>query len=109
MGSLAVIGNYKPQNLVHIVINNGAHETVGGMPTVASDICLADVAHACGYPQVVTVCDYEQLDNELLKAKNSKGLYFIEVKSNIGARDDLGRPTTTARENKEKFMKYLAE
>lgn len=109
MGSLAVIGSYKTKNLVHIVINNGAHETVGGMPTVAGNICLADVARACGYPNVVTVSSYEQLDEELERAKTKCDLCFIEVKCNIGARDDLGRPTTTARENKENFMKFLAE
>ncbi len=109
MGSLAVIGSYKPKNLVHIVINNGAHETVGGMPTVAGNICLADVARACGYPHVITVSDYAQLDEELQKVQEKSDLCFIEVKCNIGARDDLGRPTTTARENKENFMKFLAE
>lgn len=109
MGALAVIGSHKPNNLIHIVINNGAHETVGGMPTVAGDICLADVARACGYPYVVTVSTYEQLDKELENVKEKSDLCFIEVKSNIGARDDLGRPTTTAKENKENFMKFLAE
>ena len=109
MGSLAVIGNYKPRNLIHIVINNGAHETVGGMPTVAGDICLADVARACGYPHAVTVNTYTELDEELKSAKEESTLCFIEVKCNIGARDDLGRPTTTAQENKENFMKFLAE
>lgn len=109
MGSLAVIGSYKPENLVHIVINNGAHETVGGMPTVAGNICLADVARACGYPYAVTVSSYEQLDVELELVKEKSCLCFIEVKCNIGARDNLGRPTTTARENKENFMKFLAE
>ena len=55
MGALAVIGSICPENLVHIVINNGAHETVGGMPTAAAGIGLAAVAAACGYPY--TVCD----------------------------------------------------
>ncbi len=109
MGAMAVLGSYKPENLVHIVINNGAHETVGGMPTVASNLNLAAVASACGYPAAVMVADFETLDEELAKAKQAKQLTFIEVKCAMGARDDLGRPTTTARENKENFMKYLAE
>lgn len=109
MGALAVIGSYKPKNLIHIVINNGAHETVGGMPTVAGGISLAEVANACGYSNVVTVSTYEQLDKELKNAKEKCDLCFIEVKCNIGARDDLGRPTTTARKNKENFMNFLAE
>ena len=49
MGAMAVIGAQKPANLVHIVINNAAHETVGGMPTVAGTADLVGVAKACGY------------------------------------------------------------
>ena len=40
-------------------------------------------------------------------AKAGEDLSFIEVKCAIGARDDLGRPTTTALENKRNFMAYL--
>ena len=93
--------------IVHIIINNGAHETVGGMPTVASQIDIVSIAKACGYPYAVCVDDYESLDDELNKAKNKGELYLIEAKSAIGARDDLGRPTTLALENKENFMSYL--
>ncbi len=107
MGSMAVLGANKPENMVHVVINNGAHETVGGMPTVAGSIDLVAIAKACGYPNVVCVDSFEALDSELLAAKNRKELSFIEVKCSIGARDDLGRPTTTALENKENFMEYL--
>ncbi len=107
MGALAVIGAEKPDNLIHIVINNGAHETVGGMPTVAGKIDIVGIAKACGYPNVVSVNSYEELDDALLGAKNKKELSFIEVKCGIGARDDLGRPTTTAIENKRNFMEYL--
>lgn len=108
MGSMAVLGSNKPKNLVHIVINNGAHETVGGMPTVAGNIDLVAIAKACGYPYAVCVDNFENLDNELASAKDRDELSFIEVKCSIGARDDLGRPTTTALENKQNFMEYLA-
>ena len=107
MGSMAVLGANAPHNLVHIVINNGAHETVGGMPTVASRIDLAGVAKACGYPKVITVDTFEALDEALAAAKTGNELTLIEVKCSIGARADLGRPTTTALENKQNFMDYL--
>lgn len=107
MGSLAVIGANAPANMVHIVINNGAHETVGGMPTVASKIDLVAVARACGYPNAVSVDGFEALDAELEAAKERTELSFIEAKCSIGARNDLGRPTTTALENKRNFMKFL--
>ncbi len=107
MGSMAVIGSNKPKNLVHVVINNGAHETVGGMPTVAAGIDLVAIARACGYPNAVSVDNFECLDKELKAAKERNELSLIEVKCSIGAREDLGRPTTTALENKENFMEYL--
>lgn len=107
MGSMAVLGANKPNNLIHVVINNGAHETVGGMPTVASDIDLVAIAKACGYPYAVSVDSFEDLDKELDAAKDRNELSLIEVKCSIGAREDLGRPTTTALENKQNFMDYL--
>ena len=107
MGSMAVVGANKPENLVHVVINNSAHETVGGMPTVAGRIDLTAIAKACGYPNAVCVDSFEALDRELQAAKERNELSLIEVKCSIGAREDLGRPTTTALENKKGFMEYL--
>lgn len=107
MGSMAVLGANAPKNVVHIVINNGAHETVGGMPTVAGKINLVKIAEGCGYKKAVCVDNFEALEKALQEAKASECLKFIEVKCAIGARDDLGRPTTTARENKEAFMNYI--
>ena len=107
MGSMALVGANAPDNLVHIVINNGAHETVGGMPTVAGGIDIVAIASACGYPNAVSVDNFTDLDRELQAAKLRKGLSLIEVKCSIGARADLGRPTTTALENKQNFMEYL--
>ena len=109
MGAMAVIGANAPKNLIHIVINNGAHETVGGMPTVASNLDVVSIAEACGYPYAVSDNSFEELDEELAKAKEAECLSLIEVKCSIGAREDLGRPTTTAIENKENFMGYLKE
>ena len=109
MGAMAVIGTIRPKNLIHIVINNASHETVGGMPTVAGSIDLVAVAKACGYPKVVSVDNFEALDRELANAKAGDELCLIEVKCSIGAREDLGRPTVSAIENKENFMNYLKE
>lgn len=107
MGSMAVLGANKTKNLIHVVINNGSHETVGGMPTVARSIDLVKIALACGYPNAVCVDNFDALDRELEAAKGRDELSLIEVKCSIGAREDLGRPTTTALENKQNFMEYL--
>lgn len=107
MGSMAVLGSISPKNMIHIIINNGAHETVGGMPTVASKINLVAIAKGCGYPNAVCVDNTDDFDRELQRAKERNELSMIEVKCSIGAREDLGRPTTTAIENKVNFMNYL--
>ena len=107
MGSMAVMGANAPKKVVHIVINNGAHETVGGQPTVAAHIDMQKIAEGCGYPLVLKATNYDELDEMLKKAAVSDCLTFVEVECGIGARDDLGRPTTTARENKENFMKQM--
>ena len=107
MGAMALVGAKKPGNLVHIIINNGAHETVGGMPTVAGSIDFVGVAKACGYPHALSVNDFGELDKAFEFAKEHDELTMIEVKCAIGAREDLGRPTTTALENKKIFMEYL--
>ena len=109
MGAMALIGSTKPKNLIHIVINNEAHETVGGMPTVAGRINLTDIAKACGYPYAVCVDNFVDLNRELSIAKSRNTLSFIEVKCSIGAREDLGRPTTTALDNKNMFIRFLSE
>ncbi len=107
MGSLAVIGANRPKNLIHVVINNSAHESVGGMPTVAGSIDLVRIALACGYPNAVCVDTFDELDGALKAARDKGELSFIEVRCSIGSRADLGRPTTTALENKQSFMEYL--
>ncbi|MBR4089270.1 MAG: phosphonopyruvate decarboxylase, partial [Mogibacterium sp.] len=107
MGSMAVMGAYAPSNIVHIVVNNASHESVGGQPTIADHMDVVKIAEGCGYPHAVSVDNYEALEKALAEAKALDELFFIEVKGAIGSRADLGRPTTTARENKENFMEHL--
>ena len=107
MGAMSVIGAQSPPNLVHIVINNEAHESVGGMPTSAGNTDLAAIAAACGYRNTCRVQTAEELSEALAGAKGSGVLTFIEVRTAIGARADLGRPTTSPAENKAAFMSHL--
>lgn len=107
MGSMPVLAAYSPKNVVHVVINNGAHETVGGQPTVMSKVNLVEIAKGCGYRNAISVNNFESLDKALESAKTADELTFIEIKSAMGSREDLGRPTTTAKHNKEIFMERL--
>lgn len=107
MGSLAIIGSLCPDNYVHVVFNNGAHDSVGGQPTVALQVNLSLVAKACGYRYVFSVSEHEALNDVLKQLPNMKGPVFLEIKVKKGSRKDLGRPTTTPIQNKEALMDYL--
>ena len=107
LGAMPVIGSRQPDNLVHVLINNQCHETVGGMPTVANIADLPAMAQASGYKTVLRAENAEELAAALTALKAAPCPAFLEVMSNSGARADLGRPTTTAMENKQHFMEYL--
>ena len=109
LGAMALIGANRPANLVHIMLNNQAHESVGGMPTVAGKVDLCAAAKACGYPGVFSADNPEELKRALEAVKSANQLTFIEVKCALGARADLGRPAATPQENKTAFMTTLGE
>lgn len=106
MGSLAFIGNQSPENLIHICINNEAHESVGGMPTGARGQAYSEVARVCGYKAVFSTDNEKDLIEILHKVRNISGPIFIEIKVSMYSREDLGRPKESASENKNNFMKY---
>jgi phosphonopyruvate decarboxylase len=107
MGSFAAIGAQKPRNLCHIVLNNCAHDSVGGQPTIAPFIDMPAIARSCGYAKAYQAKTKEELKKILTEKQD--GLMFIEVKVKKGSRKDLGRPKTTPRENKAAFMNYIME
>ena len=109
MGAMAAIGQGRPRNLIHIVLNNAAHESVGGLPTAAGGLDIPAIARACGYPCALTAETAGALDEALREAKVRQDLCLMEVKCAIGARPDLGRPTTTPQENKRAFMERLQD
>ena len=107
MGSLAIVASKEPCNYVHVVFNNGAHDSVGGQPTVGLDIDLPAVAKAVGYKNVFSVDGKSGLESALDKVKSLQGPVLLEVKVRKGNRKDLGRPTTTPIQNKESLMNFL--
>lgn len=106
MGSLAFLGKQKPDNLVHICLNNEAHESVGGMPTGCAGLSYAEAAAACGYPAVYSTGTLQKIKELFADIKGRRALTFLEIKTGIGSRPDLGRPKETAAENKSSFMQY---
>ena len=108
MGTLALIGHNQPENYVHVLLNNGAHETVGGMPTVSETVDYGKIALACGYRHAFLAQNTQELETVLKQAEGLQGPVWIEVKVSISSRKDLGRPTTTPIQNKDSFMAFIA-
>lgn len=111
MGSMGIAASKAPKNFVHVVFNNGAHDSVGGQPTIGLKIDLPGVAKAVGYPHAYSVSTKEELEQLLSSSSTHEtscdGPVFIEIRVRKGNRKDLGRPTTTPIENKEAFMDFL--
>lgn len=113
MGSMAIVAQKAPKNYVHVVFNNGAHDSVGGQPTVGLNIDLPGIAKAVGYKAAISVDCKDELEKELSTINSQLsslgGPILVEVKVKKGNRKDLGRPTTTPIENKEALMAFLSK
>ncbi len=107
MGSMAIVADKAPKNYVHVVFNNGAHDSVGGQPTVGLKIDLPAVAGAVGYKATYSVDTKAELESVLAKVNEFEGLVLLEIKVKKGNRKDLGRPTTTPIQNKKALMCFL--
>ncbi len=107
LGSFAVIGSHSLDNLIHICLDNEAHESVGGMYTGARGVAYDAIAKACGYHNVYCISSDGQLEDTLTEIDNNKGMCFVMIKVAISSRADLIRPRESAEENKNIFMDYL--
>ena len=107
MGGMAIIGTKHPKNFVHVLINNGAHDSVGGQETAGFKVDFIKIAEACGYEKAYSCDSKDVLKEYIEEIKDINGPVFLEIKVKKGARENLGRPTTTPIENKESFMNYL--
>ncbi len=107
LGALPIIGSYAGPHFLHILLNNGAHGSVGGQPTVGFNVNFPDMARACGYRMAMCVTRFEEIAASLTRLLKTDGPTFLEICVSIEARADLGRPQTSPRENKTKFMEFL--
>lgn len=106
-GGISTIGKLQLENIVHIVLNNEAHESVGGQATAADITDFPAIAKAFSYAFADSVSDSSKLKSAVQKALSQKGPVFLEVKVKKGSRSDLGRPTVSPQENKKAFMEFV--
>ena len=107
MGSLGVIAKEKPLNLIHVVLNNNCHESVGGQPTAVSNIDLGLLARSCGYADYYKCITSHDIDESWKNMLAKKGPVFVEIVIKTGSRKDLGRPTETPLTNRRRVMGKL--
>jgi phosphonopyruvate decarboxylase len=106
-GSLGIIGDLKTDNFKHIIFNNGAHDSVGGQPTIGFDIDFGKIAKSFNYTKVFRIEKLNDFDEIFMKFQKEKGPCLLEIIVNKGARKDLGRPTVSPNENKLDFMSFI--
>lgn len=106
-GSMSIIGDLSPKNFKHIIFNNGAHDSVGGQPTVGLKTDFSKIAKAFNYKKAFQAINRDDLENKLLEFKDIEGPALLEILIQKGARKDLGRPTETPNQNKISLMNNL--
>lgn len=109
LGALPVIARRSPANMIHVVINNAAHETVGGMPVCEGALDVSAMAQAAGYSTILRADSPQTLADALKSAQGCGQLSLVEVMCANGARADLGRPTTTPQQNRDALMTFIRE
>jgi len=110
LGNMATIAAHAGPNFKHVLINNEAHDSVGGQPTLCGNglFSFRRVAEGCGYRQIFTVSTAEELKAIFQEFSAASGPALLEIKVNQGGhRKNLGRPTRSPIENKEDFMEFL--
>ena len=107
MGNMSITASMQPKNYIHVVFNNGAHDSVGGQPTVGLSIDLPMIAKAVGYKYAYSCNTKDELQELLSTIKTLDGPIFLQICVKKGNRKDLGRPTTTPIQNKTALMETL--
>jgi len=107
MGTIAIIGHYKPEQFIHIILDNETYESTGGQQSVSPSVDFCKIAAACGYLQCYRADTKNDLLNAIRSAKRLYGASLIHVKVSSGSTIDLGRPTLKPYQVKERFMEFL--
>ena len=109
LGNMAIVASQAPKNFIHIIYNNGAHDSVGGQPTVGLKINLPQIGAAMGYKTILNATSSRELQEALNKLEACAKPALLQICVRKGNRKDLGRPTTTPIENKKALMTELSK
>ena len=108
MGSLATIGAYAPENLIHIILDNGVHDSTGGQATVSPSVSFAKIALSCGYREGIFCCSSEGFSEAFSRASLGIGPILIHAQIRPGSIKNLGRPSVQPQDVARRFQSFLA-
>ena len=109
MGTFATIGAYAPRNLIHLLLDNGMHDSTGGQATVSPNVDFAMIAQACGYRTAWTCDNAGGFKEAMTAARSLEGPHLIRMKISAGSLEPLGRPTVKPPEVARRFKAFLAK
>jgi phosphonopyruvate decarboxylase len=106
LGNTAIVGQSGCKNYRHVLLNNAAHDSVGGQPTIGGDIDWKSIATACGYRFAISASSLDEVGSALENIEKIEGPTMLEIRIKKGARADLPRPKETPQESKANFMSF---
>jgi len=107
LGNMSTIGAHAPKNLIHVILDNNAHDSTGGQPTSSQSVDFAHVALSCGYRSAIKTNNLSGLETGLSTAFNTPGPTLIHVQIQVGSLDPLARPTIAPHEVAQRFREFL--
>ncbi len=105
LGALTTVAAERPPNLVHVLIDNGRHESTGGQATVSPGVDFCAIAAGAGYRSVAAEADPAAVSAAL--ADRSPGLRFMQVPVLPGVLQGLPRPSMPPQAVAERFRAAL--
>jgi phosphonopyruvate decarboxylase len=109
LGSFATIGAYAPSGLIHVVLDNGVHDSTGGQPTVSSSVDFSGVALACGYRYAVSCGTLDGFASAYRNAAAGPKPALVHARIAAGSMSKLGRPTIAPEDVARRFKAFLAQ
>ena len=109
LGAMATIGAYRPKGLLHVLLDNGVHDSTGGQATVSFAVDFAGVALSCGYEAAFTCDSAAGFETALMQALSSTGPVLVHVRIRPGSLAKLGRPTIAPHEVAHRFRSFLSQ
>ncbi len=106
LGNFATIGAQQPGNLLHIVLDNGVHDSTGGQATVSATVDFTAIAQACGYRSAISCDSLGGFATALAESREGPALIHLRIRP--GSLAKLGRPTVAPPDVARRFRAFVA-